>query len=157
MAYDILPIGPAPTNESCAQVGDPDYPERSRRECRIFLRMLLRLFPVPESLEAKLLVKTFPHEFGRYREVCVQFAPSSAEATRYAYHIENSAPAQWDTLARYELAWLERQGGFLIAIEHGAIRPTELPDNHRRADIPAFPIDGSLPELLAVVAGHEPL
>ena len=150
MAYDILSIGPAPSDESCAQVGDPDYPERSRRECRIFQRMLLRLFPLPESLEAKLVVKTFPHNFGRYREVCVQFAPSCQEATRYVYYIDSSAPAQWDTLARYELAWLERQGEFLIAIDRGDIRPSELPDSYRRADIPALPVDGSLSELLVV-------
>ena len=43
MPYDFIPIGPAPSEEPCAQVGDPDYPERSRRECRVFLRMLLRL------------------------------------------------------------------------------------------------------------------
>ncbi len=152
MAYDILAIGPAPSEESCAQVGDPDYPERSRRECRVFLRMLLRLFPASQSLEARLVVKTFPHDFGRYREVCVQFAPSSQEALGYAYHIESNAPARWDTLARYELAWLERQGGFLIAIERGDIRPSELPANFRRADIPALPLDATLPDLLAAFA-----
>ena len=147
MPYDFIPIGPAPSEEPCAQVGDPDYPERSRRECRVFLRMLLRLFPTPEALEARLVVKTFPHDFRRYREVCVQFAPSSLGAIRYAYHIENSAPARWDTLARNELAWLERQGGFLIAIERGDIQPAELPAAYRRADIPALSLDATLPDM----------
>lgn len=145
MPYEILPIGPAPCDESCAQVGEPDYHERSRRECRVFQRMLLRLFPkpesIPDSVPASVVVQTFAHEFGRYREVCVRYAPSNPVAAEWAYCIENNAPPTWDALARSELTWLEQQEQLLRAIECGEIAASELPAIHRHGDIPALSVD----------------
>jgi hypothetical protein len=34
---EYLTLGPAPCNEDCAQVGQPDYHERAREECRRFI------------------------------------------------------------------------------------------------------------------------
>jgi len=45
---------------------------------------------------------------------------------------------------------MPQKSGFLIAIERGELRPAELPDDYRRADIPTVPVGESLPELLAV-------
>lgn len=147
MPYEILPIGPAPCDETCAQVGAVDYNERSRRECRVLQRMLLRLFPIPESIPdsvpASVVVQTFPHELGRYREVCVRFAPSNAAAAEWAYRVENCAPLTWDALARSELAWLEQQADMLRAIECGEFAASELPAKYRHGDIPALSVDAS--------------
>jgi hypothetical protein len=141
MPYDILPIGPAPCDEACAQAGDTDYHERSRRECRVFQRMLVRLFPIPESVPASVVVRSFPHELGRYREVCVRYAPSNGVAADWAYRIEGSAPLNWDALARNELAWLEQQADMLRAIECGEFAASELPAEFRHGDIPTFAVD----------------
>jgi hypothetical protein len=104
--------------------------------------MLLRLFPkpeaIPESTAASVVVLTFPHEFGRYREVCLRFAPSNPIATKWAYRVESSAPLTWDALAQTELGWLEQQAQLLQSIERGDISASELPLEFRRADIPAF-------------------
>lgn len=145
MPYEFLPIGPAPCDEPCAQVGELGYDERSRRECRIFQRMLLRLFPIPESIpvsvKASVVVQTFPHDFGRYREVCVRFAPSNSVSAEWAYRVENNAPLVWDMLARNELNWLEQQADLQRAIESGELAPSDIPAIFRHGDIPALPVD----------------
>jgi hypothetical protein len=53
MTPDYLTLGPVPSEETCAALGiDPDFPEKSRRECRVFKRLLQRLFPVPQGVDA---------------------------------------------------------------------------------------------------------
>ena len=60
MSNQIMNIGPVPTEENAAQVGSADYDEQSRRECRVLLRMLERLFPIPDDTLATLVVKSWP-------------------------------------------------------------------------------------------------
>jgi hypothetical protein len=71
MNLQYLDIGAAPCEEECAQVGRTDYPERSRRECQVFQRMLECCYPAPDRDWLK--VKSFAHDFGSYREVCVYY------------------------------------------------------------------------------------
>ncbi|MCW5230920.1 hypothetical protein [Verminephrobacter eiseniae] len=92
MSYEIMNIGPVPTEENAAQVGRPDYEEQSRRECRVFKNMLERLHPIPSDCPATLVVKSFPHEFGSYREVCVRYDADDAAATTYAFALEGDTP-----------------------------------------------------------------
>ena len=54
-------------------MGRPDYDEQSLLECKVFKRMLERLHPVPAEALSSLIVKSFPHDFGSYREVCVRY------------------------------------------------------------------------------------
>lgn len=105
MSSPFLTIGPSPIEEDCAPVGRPDYEERSRRECHVFLRQLERQFPPPDG--ASLFIKSFLHDFGAYREVCVRYA----RALEYAYGLENDIPMYWDDIARYELCWHEQYPG----------------------------------------------
>ena len=102
MLFDHLSIGPSPTNERCAQVGEPDYAERSRRECRAYVRQLRRVLG-DEPAKASLAVKANPHDFGTYREVVCYFDPSDRAALDYAFRAEELAPAEWDDEARTEL------------------------------------------------------
>ena len=67
-----------------AQVGRADYDERSRRECRVFLRMLERLYPLADDVPARFTVRSFPHDFGAYREVCVRYDDTDARACDHA-------------------------------------------------------------------------
>ena len=99
---DYLNIGPAPCEEDCAQVGSPDYTKRSRKECRAFLNQLERQFGEPPD-GAYLTIKTFPHDFGSYREVCVAFDDNDQEATHYAFKLEGETPARWDEDAKKEV------------------------------------------------------
>ena len=100
--FDHVSIGPSPTNEQCAQVGEDDYYERSVKECRAYVRQLRRaLGEEPEG--ASLAVKSNSHDFGVYREVACYFADNSQEAVDYAFRAEEQAPAEWDEEARVEL------------------------------------------------------
>lgn len=104
---DCLEIGGAPSFEECAMVGEPDYSERSRKECQAFLSQLMRKFPNPPE-GAKLAVKS---EAGEYttREVVCWFDPENPKSYDYALKIERNTPMFWDKEARKELGLGERE------------------------------------------------
>ncbi len=89
---DYLTLGPVPSDESCEQVG-PNYDaEHARAECNAYKHQLQRNWP-----QLSFFVKSFPHDFGSYMEVCV--SDNCAEA----FAVGNSLPATWDDKARVEL------------------------------------------------------
>ena len=102
MERDYIDIGCTPHDEQCAQVGQDNYPEQSRKECRAFANQLVRLFGEPPE-GASLVIKSFPHEFGSYREVVCWFEVDNEEARTYAFKLESEAPANWDEEAKKEL------------------------------------------------------
>ena len=99
---DYINIGSSPYDEDCAQVGTPDYHEKVARECRAFKGQLIRQFGEPPA-GAAVGIKSFPHDFGTYHEVVCYFDTEDEAATKYAFSLENDAPANWDAIARAEL------------------------------------------------------
>jgi hypothetical protein len=142
-------IGPVPTDESAAQVGRPDYDDQSLRQCQVFKRMLERLNPIPADASATLVVKSFPHDFGSYREVCVRYDDNVPAATDYAFALESDTPAEWDAIARYELTWLEHLGVLNRAVRAGEMSPADIPETYRSGQLPELPADLTFSELLA--------
>jgi hypothetical protein len=102
MASDYLTIGSSPAEENCAQVGADNYGELSRKECNAFVKQLERQFGQP-PFGARFAVKSFPHDFGSYKEVCVIYNDDIEEAVEFAFKVENESPAQWDDEAKAEL------------------------------------------------------
>jgi len=100
---DVITLGPARCEESCAQLGTPTHPERSSIECRAFRRMLLRFFPPPMDESARLVIQRHPYEEESYREVAVRY--TRAGGLEYALMLERNLPTRWDALAREELIW----------------------------------------------------
>jgi hypothetical protein len=147
MSIQTLNIGPVPCDEECAQMGRPDFPERSRRECWVFQRMLERLYPVPDG--AWLKVKSFAHDFGSYREVCVSYDDTDEAACDYAFLLEGETPPEWDAIARYELSWHERKTRLIEAAARGEIVQDEIPAQYLTGDFPALPANKTLSELFA--------
>lgn len=91
---DYLNLGPTPCSEDCVQVGTDNYPEKSREECRRYMNLLVQKFPgKPEGAEFK--IKSFSHDFGTYREVCICYDDNNPEAMAYAFHVENNMPEMW--------------------------------------------------------------
>ena len=80
---DLLNIGSAPWAENCAQVGTEDYQQRSRRECEAFRNQLRRVVG-PEPAGAALVIKSFPHDFGSYLEVCCHYSDQNETPQDYA-------------------------------------------------------------------------
>jgi hypothetical protein len=100
---DHLNIGPVPWGEDCAQVGSEDYDQRSRRECVAFLNQIRRVAGT-EPPGAALVIKSFPHDFGSYREVCCRYSDENETATDYAFTCEGHKGLEsWDDQARQEL------------------------------------------------------
>lgn len=104
---EYLNIGPVPHDEDCAQVGSPDFAKLSRIETKAYIEQLQRQFPIPEEIDAYFGVKSFPHDFGTYREVVVYYDASDEAAAKFAFGVENNSPGEWDEEAK---AYLESQG-----------------------------------------------
>lgn len=97
-----LYLGENPADEDGAQVGQPDYMEKARKETRVFIGQLRRQFG-NEPDGARLYVKSNPHDFGTYLSVNVSYNEKSEEATDYAFKLEGEFPEKWDDEARKEL------------------------------------------------------
>jgi hypothetical protein len=92
---DHMTLGPVPCDEPCAQVGEDDYPRKSRDECKRYVALLERKFPnAPDG--TYFGVKSFPHDFGTYREVCVFFDDEDEKSTGFALKVEANTPMTWD-------------------------------------------------------------
>lgn len=98
---DYIDIGPVPCQEDCAQVGDPDYQSKARKECAAFKQQLLRMFPPPPK--ADIIIRAHRHDFGTYHEVAIRYDDNDAEACDYAYLVENQTPTHWDAQAQEDL------------------------------------------------------
>ena len=62
---DYFSIGPTPSEEDCAYVGQPDYRRKAIAECSRFIELIReRLGSEPAGVE--LAIKSFPHDFGTY-------------------------------------------------------------------------------------------
>jgi len=103
---DFISISPSPTSEECAQVGTPNYPEQSRKECTAFLHQLERAFPNPPD-GCYLSIKSFDHDFGTYREVVCYFDDENDESRQYAFNMENNTPENWDSAAVEEMTGIK--------------------------------------------------
>ncbi len=146
---NFIELGPVPANENCAQVGSPDDAEASRCECKVFCRMLERLFPVPMGLPVSYVTRTHAHDFGDYREVSIQYGSDNGAAADFAHQVEISVPDEWDAIARYELVWYERRSAYLRAQRDGSPAPDEIPLSYRGAEPPSLPTGTPFAELLA--------
>ena len=98
---DYIELGSVPHGEPCAQVGTPDYPERSRKECAAFKAQIERLFPPPAG--ASIVIQTGQHDFGTYRWVAVRYDYSIDVANAYAYMLDENTPEFWDEKAKEDL------------------------------------------------------
>jgi len=99
---DLLNIGPVPWSESCAQVGEEDYHRKGRLECVAFMNQIRRVVG-PEPTGAFLVIKSFPHDFGSYYEVCCKFNDQNEAAQDYAFNCEgNRGLEHWDEAALKE-------------------------------------------------------
>lgn len=106
---DYISIGSTPSGEECQQIGQASYDsEKDKLERLAFAAQLARMFPnIPQGVT--IVSKSFPHDFGSYREVCVCFDADNEEQADYAYNIENNAPEKWDEEA---LFFLKEKGYF---------------------------------------------
>lgn len=99
--------GPTPAYANAAQIGDEDYRQRSKAECKAWMAQLVRFMGEPPE-GARLIILPSQHDYGTYYEVAVRVeagteAAANPEAIDYAYRCEGEAPTEWDVVARREL------------------------------------------------------
>lgn len=95
---EYLTIGSTPAEEECFPVGH----DLALAETRIYKNQLLREFP-----EADVRVKSFPHDFGTYHEVCVFYFDDDEDSMAMAWAVEADAAPKWDAIAKKELRALK--------------------------------------------------
>ena len=132
---DYIDIGSTPTEEPCAQVGQPDYARQARAECARFIEAIRQVLgPEPEG--AQLAIKSNPHDFGSYFEVVCYYDDNSEAATRYAFRCEAEAPTRWPAsstdgkrpptvcdsclTAAYDMGIHDRESQVMLMMELGA-------------------------------------
>jgi hypothetical protein len=92
---DYISIGSVPCNEDCAQVGQSDYMDKSRKECNRFIELIRKALG-EEPGGARLAIKGFPHDFGTYHEVVCWYDDNNTAATDYAFRCESDSPQNWN-------------------------------------------------------------
>jgi len=93
---DYLTLGTTPYEEDCAQVGSEDYYSAAKKEASKYVALLRELFGDERDHFCVYKLKSFPHDFGTYYEVCIVFDDNDAESTQFAYFIEDMLPSRWD-------------------------------------------------------------
>lgn len=104
---DYLLLGGTPPDEVCAQVGEENYGEKARLECRIFAEQLRRYATAQgKVIPAGVTIRTksnHGHDYGTYYEVAIFFDTEDEAQTEFAYWLENNLPGEWDAEARAAL------------------------------------------------------
>ncbi len=108
---DYIFLGSSPCDEKCAQVGEYNYHEQARKECRAYINQLWRELdkqgvPKEHSPEGfDLVIKSESHDFGTYYEVAAKYDDYEEEeaACQLAFQIECNLPLNWDDGAKKEL------------------------------------------------------
>jgi hypothetical protein len=110
---DYISLGPVPSNEPCAQVGEVNYKPRARFECKRFIALLRATFG-PEPAGAYLTTKAFEHDYGTYYEVVCYFNPRAPASIDYAFRCEREAPTSWGSEGEAQSQCPECGGAFEI-------------------------------------------
>lgn len=91
---DYISLGSSPLDEDCAQVGSPDYYERSHVELRELKRMMNKIYP--PVMGSWYTIKAFPHDFGSYYELCACYDDEIDLAVDWAMKADDMIPDEWD-------------------------------------------------------------
>jgi hypothetical protein len=93
--YPYLTIGSSPSEEECAQVGQPGYAQKAKLECERFIA-LIRIYCGKEPAGNELRIISNEHPFGEYLEVVCHYEPDDDVARQYAMHVERYCPSTWE-------------------------------------------------------------
>jgi len=91
---EYIELGPSPAGEDCVQVGDDNYRENARKECKRYVSLLEEMFP-SENPNNFFDIMGFPHDFGTYYEVVVYFDCTNTKSVDFAYNVESNLPEYW--------------------------------------------------------------
>ena len=97
---DYLYLGPTPSDENCAQVGNDNFREQCNKEMEMYIDQLKRLFPEVAGHKGMRFNKNWQqHDFGSYGEVVITYNDEDEEQETLALRIEWNLPTKWDEIA----------------------------------------------------------
>jgi len=106
---NYIEIGSVPYDEECAQVGEANYHELSKIECRLFAKQIIEQFNEQiEETGCLIRVKSFQHDFGNYSEVVVYY-PDTEKAIDLAFEIESDCWQNWTEESKNKLQELIKE------------------------------------------------
>ena len=101
MKYYLF-IDTTPSEETCTQVGDPDYHAKARAEGKRMLAQIDKHYPLPENATmGYTIIKSESHDFGSYYQIKIIFDDECELSTNWAFSIEGDtlgALRHWDEL-----------------------------------------------------------
>ena len=93
---EYLTLGGTPYSEDCVQVSNTeDYLPAMTKECYRFMKMLDKRFPIPVGVDAHFGIKSFSHDFGTYKEVCLFYEDTSYLNQAFASFVDDNIPETW--------------------------------------------------------------
>lgn len=92
---DYIELGATPAAEDCVQVGEDNYHIAAQLECQRYVDLLTKTFGEP-PVGGRFGIKSFPHDFGSYREVVIHFDDDHPESVDFAFHVERNLPETWE-------------------------------------------------------------
>jgi hypothetical protein len=95
MTHDVIPLGPGPSGESSAQVGENGYAEIAFLQCERYIA-LLRHAVGPEPEGARLRIRRSEASFDPYLDVVVEYDDENNVARAYAIRCDREAPTKWE-------------------------------------------------------------
>jgi hypothetical protein len=78
---EYLELGSVPFGENCVQVGADDYYTKYKEESNRYIEQLKHRFPEINNINCYFSIKGFPHEFGTYHEVVINYNDNDDAAT----------------------------------------------------------------------------
>ena len=121
-------LGPVPSEENCAQVGELGYRRKAIAECYRFIQ-LIRETRGHEPEGAELRLKAFDDDCGVYYEVVCWFDTDIPSSVAYARACKDDAPETWGDTPAVALKTCPTCGSALEALlflgvePHGSVCP----------------------------------
>lgn len=117
MNLESLPVGGAPPEARCAQIGvTADAQRLNQLECRAYIAGLIKHCGMPPP-GVSFRVKGSPHEFGTYYEVECRYPGDSPEAADYALKAEKGFPT-WAEIRMWPPVVYDENSQPVSVLEH---------------------------------------
>ncbi len=102
---DYLYLGPTPSDENCAQIGDDNFREQCNKEMEAYIDQLNRMYPeVSRYKEMRFKKHWQQHDFGSYGEVVITYNDEDEEQSTLALKVEWNLPSNWDEIAKEKIS-----------------------------------------------------
>lgn len=120
---DYINIGCVPLYEECTPLGRPGYTEQAKLECNLLKEVILKKMG-PPPMGARLVVKGFDHDFGRYYELVCAYNDAYSDAVDYAMRCETQTPAEWPEDIKKMMEEGKSLGDCLAYMKNGGSKKT---------------------------------